>query len=130
MLLCPEEVCAEEVCAESVVAEVAVTLPTAPVVGAAPTCRHCGAMRVTRPKGLCWNCYTRPGLKEQYESLNKYGRRNGWTGFRKAPLPSKATSAQPGSEEKVRVLMERASQGVQLFHPDDARIANRFARAG
>ncbi len=32
-----------------------------------------------------------------------------------------ATSALPGTWEKVRVLAERARQGLPLWHPDDRR---------
>ncbi len=34
-----------------------------------------------------------------------------------APMP---TDALPGSREKILVLMERAAQGYQLYHPLDA----------
>lgn len=35
------------------------------------------------------------------------------------PIAPEATSAQPGSEEKIRVLRERYKAGYSLFHPDD-----------
>jgi hypothetical protein len=34
-------------------------------------------------------------------------------------LPGEPTEAAPGSEEKIRVLTERASRREQLFHPLD-----------
>ena len=34
-------------------------------------------------------------------------------------LPGEPTDAAPGSEEKIRVLTERASRREQLFHPLD-----------
>lgn len=39
---------------------------------------------------------------------------------RAAPLPDEPTDARPGSEEKVRVLEQRARCRRQLFHPQDA----------
>ncbi len=32
------------------------------------------------------------------------------------------TDALPGTEAKVRILIRRARQGYNLFHPDDAQI--------
>lgn len=37
----------------------------------------------------------------------------------KLPLPAESTSAQPGSDEKIRVLRERVARGEKLFHPSD-----------
>jgi hypothetical protein len=37
-------------------------------------------------------------------------------------LPPVPTDALPGSDEKVRVLTERARLGVALWHPLDARL--------
>jgi hypothetical protein len=34
-------------------------------------------------------------------------------------LPGEPTDAAPGSEEKIRVLTERASRREELFHPLD-----------
>lgn len=34
-------------------------------------------------------------------------------------LPASATFALPGTEEKVRAMIERAGQRTSLFHPDD-----------
>jgi len=27
-------------------------------------CRHCQKSKVNRPRGLCWSCYYRPGVRE------------------------------------------------------------------
>jgi hypothetical protein len=40
-----------------------------------------------------------------------------------AKLPDRPTGAPPGSEEKIRIMMERANRGEQLFHPDDGTLA-------
>ena len=29
-----------------------------------------------RPRGLCWSCYYRPGVREQYPSTSKFARRS------------------------------------------------------
>jgi len=39
-----------------------------------------------------------------------------------AGLSSGPTTALPGSEEKIRVLAQRARLGVPLWHPLDARL--------
>lgn len=83
-------------------------------------CRHCRTGKVNRPKGLCWPCYYTPGVREMYESTSKFARRgvidfNGLT-----PDAWKPTSELPGSEGKVRVLIERARSGQSLWHPLDA----------
>jgi hypothetical protein len=85
-------------------------------------CRHCQKVRSNRPRGLCWSCYYRPGVREQYPSTSKYARRgvgdfNGQTG-----LAAKPTEALPGSEAKVEILAERARLGLSLWHPHDARL--------
>jgi hypothetical protein len=35
------------------------------------------------------------------------------------PLPGEPTGAAPGSEEKIRVLIQRAARREPLFHPND-----------
>jgi hypothetical protein len=42
---------------------------------------------------------------------------------RSGAVPQQPTTAAPGSEAKVRVMIERASRREALFHPDDATIA-------
>ena len=91
-------------------------------------CRHCQQKKANRPRGLCWNCYYTPGLKEHYPSTSKYASRRakGQTpapeDFEgRAPLPRRSTDAEPGSEEKIRVLEERARLGLALFHPRDVQ---------
>lgn len=36
-------------------------------------------------------------------------------------LPGAPTEAPPGSEQKIRIMMERASRREELFHPQDGR---------
>jgi hypothetical protein len=85
-------------------------------------CRHCQFSFVSRPRGLCWNCYYTPGVRDLYPSTSKYGRRgvgSSDAGIQPAPYP---TDAPPGSPEKVLVLMERARNMQRLWHPDDATL--------
>src|SRR6516162_560033 len=83
-------------------------------------CRHCHGKKANRPRGLCWTCYYRPGVRDRYPSTSKFGRREiddfyGW------PIdPPEPTAAPPGSPEKVAVLENRARQRVSLWHPKDA----------
>jgi hypothetical protein len=83
-------------------------------------CRHCGCKAANRPRGLCWTCYYRPGIRECYPPTSKYARR-GVTDFNgPAALALRPTRALPGSAEKVAVLERRARFGQSLWHPHDA----------
>ena len=87
-------------------------------------CRHCGARKVNRPRGLCWGCYYAPGVRDLYPTRSVHGRRG--PGHALAaygrPLPAEPTHAEPGSEAKIAVMSERVARGEQLFHPRDARV--------
>jgi hypothetical protein len=83
-------------------------------------CCHCHAAKSNRPRGLCWACYYRPGIRDLYPSTSKYGRR-GVANFNRRPqMPPQATHALPGTPAKVAILAERARLGVSLWHPHDA----------
>jgi hypothetical protein len=79
-------------------------------------CRHCGRESASRPRGLCWPCYYTPAIRVLYASQARYGLASG---NRRAPLPAEPTTARPGSEEKIRVLCERAARHETRWHPDD-----------
>lgn len=84
-------------------------------------CRHCGARKVARPRGLCWPCYYLPAVRDRYPaSTSKFNNRGWGQGMWTRPLPAEPTTAKPGTPEKFAVLMERAMAEVQLWHPDDA----------
>ncbi len=87
-------------------------------------CRHCHQGKVNRPRGLCWTCYYRPGVRERYPSTSKFARHGLGNFFGATPMPTRPTAAPPGSPEKVAVLEERARLNQSLWHPDDARIEN------
>ena len=85
-------------------------------------CRHCGRVRPSRPRGLCWSCYYTPGVRDQYPSTSKFARR-GLEDFNgRVPLPPFPTTAMPGTPDKVAVLEERARMRVALWHPLDAPV--------
>jgi hypothetical protein len=87
-----------------------------------PVCRHCRKSVVTRPRGLCWSCYYRPGVKQLYPSMSKYARHGEGNATGPHPLPASPTSAAPGSAEKLGVLAERVRRGESLFHPGDFNL--------
>jgi hypothetical protein len=86
-------------------------------------CRHCHARQVGRPRGLCWDCFFTPGVRELYPPTDKSSRRGVGNVRGAAPLPAEPTSTLPGTEEKVRVLEQRAARGEELWHPLDSRDA-------
>jgi hypothetical protein len=93
-------------------------------------CRHCQKTKSNRPRGLCWSCYYRPGVREQYPSTSKFARR-GVSDFNgQASLAAQPTSAPPGSPEKVEVLAERARLGLSLWHPHDAPMDRESRKLG
>lgn len=92
-------------------------------------CRHCSQAKVNRPRGLCWSCYYKPGVRDQYPSTSKYARRGVGNFCGTPPVPSVATAAQPGSAEKIAILAERARLKLSLWHPDDASVAPPAAAA-
>ena len=83
-------------------------------------CRHCQKSRVNRPRGLCWSCYYRPGVREQYPSTSKFARRGVGNFCGQAPLPAIATAAVPGSQEKIAILIERAQRNAAISNFYDA----------
>jgi hypothetical protein len=88
-------------------------------VGVPARCRHCNCWHHltgnNSKRGLCWQCYRRPGVRFAYGRLTNRG-----TGLRgKGNLPREPTSHPPGSPEKLLVMAERACRGTCLFHPLD-----------
>jgi hypothetical protein len=83
-------------------------------------CRHCQKVRANRPRGLCWSCYYKPGVREEYPSTSKFARRGVGDFNGAARRAKRPTVAPPGTPEKVAVLAERARLGLDLWHPRDA----------
>lgn len=88
-------------------------------------CRHCSKVKINRPRGLCWSCYYTPGVKALHPSTSKYAQRGVGNITGNRPLPKVPTDAEPGSEEKIAVLEERAKRGECLFHPRDKKYDTR-----
>jgi len=86
-------------------------------------CRHCQKTKANRPRGLCWSCYYRPGVREQYPSESKYGQRGVEDFCGRAKLATAPTCAAPGSPEKIAILMQRAQSRQALWHPLDCTLA-------
>ncbi|HEX5270541.1 MAG TPA: hypothetical protein VFW33_08655 [Gemmataceae bacterium] len=85
-----------------------------------PRCRRCHEGRVSRPRGLCWNCYYRSGEREQYPVEKPKYLPRPESNLRYPPrLPAEPTSAPAGSEAKILVMIERAGRRESLFHPAD-----------
>lgn len=87
-------------------------------------CRHCGGETSLRKRGLCRPCYYDPAIRAQYSVsrfyCNAFGAHRGaGQGNPAGVLPDQPTKFPPGSPGKEAVLMERASKGLCLFHPDD-----------
>jgi len=84
-------------------------------------CRHCGRQPTSRPRGLCWTCYYKPGLRQLYPCTSKYAPTGG-DFYGLGDLPAGPTRARPGSPEKVAILEQRARLHQALWHPADAPL--------
>lgn len=82
-------------------------------------CRHCNAKPVSRPRGLCWNCFYTPGVKDLYPITSKHGIRGIGNGMAAVVLPPRPTSTLAGTRERLRVYRKRAEKRLALNHPDD-----------
>jgi hypothetical protein len=88
-------------------------------------CQHCNQSKATRPRGLCWRCYYRPGVRDQYPVTSKFAtlRYRAVNPFAEdAPPPASPecpTGAWPGSAEKIAVMADRVAAGRAIFHPED-----------
>lgn len=94
-----------------------------------PLCQHCQYRVITRPKQLCWTCYTNEGIRSLYPSTSKYARRGIGAGNKKVQLPTIVSDAMPGSFEKIELMHERAKRGESLFHPAEPRLKTPEAKS-
>jgi hypothetical protein len=83
----------------------------------APKCQHCHLRPIGRPRKLCWTCFSNDGIRAMYPHKAKRGVGHGNRGY---ALPLEPTSALPGTEAKVQVLIQRMAEGWALWHPMDA----------
>lgn len=85
-------------------------------------CRSCKKVRSNRPRGLCYSCYYKPSVRALFPSTSKFARKGAGIGVHCTKSSAVPTEAIPGSEEKIRVLMERVARGEDLWHPSDASL--------
>lgn len=79
-------------------------------------CHHCRAAPIARSYGLCAGCFATPETRKRHapkRKINPVGER---------PPPPEPTGAEPGSPEKIAVLIWRAEMGFALWHEDDERF--------
>ncbi len=84
-----------------------------------PLCRHCVKRPVNRSRGLCWTCYYTPAIRDLYPSTHPCAARGYGDVYHNAPLADAPTSARPGTEAKILVMIARAERRECLFHPGD-----------
>ena len=82
-------------------------------------CGSCQKRKSNRPRGLCWSCYYKPGVRERFPPKSKFARRGVGISYGNAPLADFPTDEEPGTEAKIMILMERAARRRALFHPLD-----------
>jgi hypothetical protein len=87
-------------------------------------------VRANRPRGLCWSCYYRPGVRDRYPSTSKYAHRGVQDYNGRSPVAAWETRAAPGTMEKVAVLEQRARMRLSLWHPKDAPMDPESRRLG
>lgn len=79
---------------------------------------------VNRPRGLCWRCYYDESIRFNFPPVARSGVASEFAyldGDQVVPAAF-PTNAAPGTEEKIRVMIERLSNLQELFHPDDEQI--------
>lgn len=80
-----------------------------------PICRHCHLRPANRARGLCFQCYYQPSIKDLYApQITPIG-----IALKEPQTKPIPTTALPGSPDKKRILAERASREEELWHPDD-----------
>lgn len=87
-------------------------------------CKHCGSLGCYA-RSLCVRCWSKGGVKALYAPMahEERAKHRGLGNVAREPPPAPCPTAHPpGSVGKFRVLMERARQGVQLWHPSDAKV--------
>src|SRR5262245_54672162 len=102
------------------------SIPPSKRHGCAAACRHCGDIRTIRCRGLGWQCFYTPAVREQSPWTSNLPPRGAGCGDGR--LPDRPTRALPGSPAKVAVLETRAFAGQALWHPDDRQFTDAAIR--
>lgn len=84
--------------------------------GKVQRCSKCGAVEVDTREGFCEGCRTTDPLVRRAMAEHAPRLRGAFAAPR---LPAQASTAAPGSEERIRELAERAARGEALHHPGD-----------
>lgn len=84
-------------------------------------CKNCRKRMGHHSRGLCSVCFVIEEVRNLYppRRLGYYGSRD-FNGIGK--MPKEPTYWPPGSEGKIDVMTDRASNNEQLFHPLDATM--------
>src|SRR5262245_18184497 len=92
------------------------------VMSAPPVCRHCcnPSRRVNRPRGLCWSCFYNPAVRDLYPPQSQV---HDDPPADTRPPPPRPTSAEPGTEAKILVMVARARRRHELHHSDDRKVS-------
>lgn len=83
-------------------------------------CLYCKKEKPHRNRGLCWSCYNKHRHLYSHIVRDKSARR-GYGSGTVSPKKPQPTTAPPGSNAKVVVLMNRARNGESLHHENDER---------
>lgn len=73
-------------------------------------CKVCGIRKNNRPRGMCVHCF---------EAVRETERETEQTSRKVATVLPVPTQAQPGSEEKILILLARVAAGQVIHHPED-----------
>jgi hypothetical protein len=86
-------------------------------------CRYCCRLEAqVYARGICRRCYNNRSIRLQYAPITDDSRGRGGPGLDNnvnKSLAPEPTLAQPGTEEKLRVMEQRVEQGYSPFHPGD-----------
>jgi len=92
--------------------------------GPDPLCQHCRQYKRTRPRGLCRRCHKDRKVRLLYPPVSPHGRRMPAFMDTIGPRPAakSATSARPGSAEKMQVLQARIASGLNPWSAQDGPL--------
>src|SRR4051812_18474589 len=83
-------------------------------------CKHCGTMTRYYRRRLCRRCHEDKSVRDRFVQIRNTGSGAYFTGVPQLP-PKTPFLAAPGSEEKIRIMMDRAEKRQELTRPDERR---------
>ena len=96
------------------------------MIDAIPACRYCERKRPLRHRGLCAVCFGDDAILALFPFVapNEI-LPGGQQDFHGSARPSSASTAtNPGTIDKILVMMERVRLGQELHHADDVRLGD------